>query len=905
VLRETRELSLRQGINEVELEGLCPRLIPWSLALHAEGLQELQWRLRYRFPNQDVFLVELEGQQVSITQPSGEWSIQHFPDPEPDRIGQRGDRERRQARQELHEALNVLLKRLRVPDDYPGDGPPPPELDLTLRLLSARSGQVPIRLYCLCFGLEWEAEYHLRPEPEHSRIQLGGWLVLRNRSGMSFQDVSLHLAGGMPAPPAFESRQAQGSAEGLLGSMVDARHVPNRRLRCGPADYVLLTAAPPSSTSLDLPPGESLRPLLEAREHAARYTYSHPARHGEPGDAAVELNFAMDSSSVDRFPRRSRLRVLDNPFRAAVRHPRQLRFTPGFQPYDIHLGVDPALRVTLSDSTFQAAGAQRRLLCYEFCNEHNYPLILDLSHSLGRNWRSLGEHRFIRRVGDELKGRVGLGPRENRELRLVLESRQPKARIGLHEDGWALIEEQRPVELHKGLNRIELDQLSLGILPWSTKFEVPGAVLRRLEFRYAAEHGDTLKVSLSGDRLRAWPVRGDTIDLVLPEGVRLSSEVLKRRYPRQQDPENSTPGILNRDTPLGKVFDAVSSPGPRTMLSPKEFEEFSWKDYDRSAIEATRRSRGLCRVLATLDSSSDGEREGRLSMITDRWNVLQSRVGRPSGDWGRLQVHEQLIVQNSSGLEWPAARLELLEGRPCREFVLLDRPAPSCWDGVSDEEQGLPPHPCAGILDWDADDFRRRFLSLPDDGEGLSLGRTVLPPSNVTRELPVELVFEYPARHRAEGLSCCLRLLDDDGLLDASPVAAAGGTSFDPEKLYVEVPEAVLDSLGLVRGKGNRFSFDAEGKAWIGRDELIRVERRTGSEQREGPGRTYWVELNLENLRQDQSREVVVVERQRNTDWRIEFCEPACRRSDERTVEITVHLEPGGASRARLELRTQ
>lgn len=92
---------------------------------------------------------------------------------------------------------------------------------LIWQIYSNKSGSIPCELTYLTSGMDWQADYVAVVNPEDTKMDLNGWVTIRNESGTAYQEARLKLIAGdvhripKPRPRPIRPYKMMAAAEAL------------------------------------------------------------------------------------------------------------------------------------------------------------------------------------------------------------------------------------------------------------------------------------------------------------------------------------------------------------------------------------------------------------------------------------------------------------------------------------------------------------------------------------------------------------------------------------------------------------------------------------------------------------------------------------------------------------------
>ncbi len=210
VVRERLSLNLKKGINEVHLTDITAQLEPDSVILRdPEGkhaIQILEQNYRADPVSQGLLLSLYEGKEIDFLITNNDGSIKtvrgmiirsgYTPV-----TGRYGFRNRRNSEDEISQPVIEVDKQIRF--SLPGEPLFPSLADDTILkptlhwLLQAdNDGALDAELGYITSGMSWEADYSMLAQTEDDTIDMIGWVTIENRTGKTFENVSIKLIAG-------------------------------------------------------------------------------------------------------------------------------------------------------------------------------------------------------------------------------------------------------------------------------------------------------------------------------------------------------------------------------------------------------------------------------------------------------------------------------------------------------------------------------------------------------------------------------------------------------------------------------------------------------------------------------------------------------------------------------------
>lgn len=202
LVRETREVKLKKGMNRIVVPEVPETLDPSSMHLKSPGgaLHVLEQNYQYDLPNTRTLLQRYIGRQVEFVRKDGLGGDRSFPakllavEGDAGMSSQGPDGRNAGILAEIGGKLEVApAGRLVLPSLPEG-------LILKPRLLwlaeSPKEGGQNVELTYLAGAINWTCEYIALLSPEADKLDLNGWVTLTNESGTPFRNAGLKLVAG-------------------------------------------------------------------------------------------------------------------------------------------------------------------------------------------------------------------------------------------------------------------------------------------------------------------------------------------------------------------------------------------------------------------------------------------------------------------------------------------------------------------------------------------------------------------------------------------------------------------------------------------------------------------------------------------------------------------------------------
>ena len=199
LVRDQRRIGLERGVFTLPFRDVASRIDPTSVAFrslgHPGAVDVLEQNYEYDLLTPASLLEKYVGERVTLVTPvdGGEVAVEAtLLSVEGGTVYQIGDSIA------LNPPGRVVLPRIK------GDLKATPTLMWTLR--SDRAGGEPVEVSYLTGGLSWKADYVATLSEEGRRLDLGGWVTLKNQSGATYPDARLKLVAGDIHRASRESR---------------------------------------------------------------------------------------------------------------------------------------------------------------------------------------------------------------------------------------------------------------------------------------------------------------------------------------------------------------------------------------------------------------------------------------------------------------------------------------------------------------------------------------------------------------------------------------------------------------------------------------------------------------------------------------------------------------------------
>ena len=184
LVRETRELSLRKGVQDFSYDGVAAMIDPTSVRFSADGIAVLEQNFEFDLVDRQTLMEKYLGETIDVVT-DAEVVRGRLLSANGGIIIEDDDGNVR-----IMEASSV--QSIRFPD-LPEGLVLKPTLRWTLD--SKHTGKVESELYYLTGGIGWEASYVAAILGE-DKLELSGWVQITNRSGASYVDATLKLMAG-------------------------------------------------------------------------------------------------------------------------------------------------------------------------------------------------------------------------------------------------------------------------------------------------------------------------------------------------------------------------------------------------------------------------------------------------------------------------------------------------------------------------------------------------------------------------------------------------------------------------------------------------------------------------------------------------------------------------------------
>jgi hypothetical protein len=190
LVRERRQFSLREGLNEVSFRDVAASIDPTSVLFHSltdsAGTMVLEQNFEFDLVGASALLEKYLDQVIAVVTQDGTEYRGRLLSGTGDIILQ-GDDGR--------------VTMLSVDDIQEFTFPELPEGLITRptlqwRVMAERGGTHDVELTYLTGGLAWAADYVLLLSPQETSLDLDGWVTLNNTSGATFADAQLKLVAG-------------------------------------------------------------------------------------------------------------------------------------------------------------------------------------------------------------------------------------------------------------------------------------------------------------------------------------------------------------------------------------------------------------------------------------------------------------------------------------------------------------------------------------------------------------------------------------------------------------------------------------------------------------------------------------------------------------------------------------
>ena len=206
LVQDRRELDLPRGRSRQEFPDVSARIRPETVSLTGNGLGIVEQNFDYDLLSPAALMRKAVGETITLV-----------------RVNPATGAETRERARVLAANGGVVLQigdRIEVLrddglpvrvifDQVPEGLRPRPTLSVTLQ--APRGGRQPVTLTYLTTGLSWSADYVALLDERAGRMDVQGWITLRNESGTTYRNASTVLVagavrtsggrGGYPAPP--------------------------------------------------------------------------------------------------------------------------------------------------------------------------------------------------------------------------------------------------------------------------------------------------------------------------------------------------------------------------------------------------------------------------------------------------------------------------------------------------------------------------------------------------------------------------------------------------------------------------------------------------------------------------------------------------------------------------------
>ena len=247
VVRDTLQMPLKKGINQVQYHNISQQLEPDSVVLRPQNkkwqIQILQQNYLSKPINEALLLQHFEGHIIDFEIHRNQTT----------QIVQ-GKIVRSGAGSGYNNTPIVEMEG-KTRFGLPGRPLFPPLKNDTLlkptldwQLLSSKTGEADLQLAYLTRGLSWKADYNVIANDKTEQVQINGWVTFNNASGMPFEDAKIKLMAGdihkVTEPKLMERQMMRASAADSMSPQVTEKDFD---------EYHLYSIANP----VDLDDGES------------------------------------------------------------------------------------------------------------------------------------------------------------------------------------------------------------------------------------------------------------------------------------------------------------------------------------------------------------------------------------------------------------------------------------------------------------------------------------------------------------------------------------------------------------------------------------------------------------------------------------------------------------------------
>ena len=188
LIKDERQVSLTQGLNELAFAGVSANIIPQSAILSGTGLTTLEQNFNFDLLSQESLLQKSVGQTVHT----------EYIDPATGHISQGVA-----TLMAYNNGQPVLKIGGKIETKYPGrivfDNVPQNLRAIPTLVISAQSEnetKEPVQLDYLTSGMSWNADYVARLDADEKVMNLNGFVTLTNHSGTDYNNARLQLVAG-------------------------------------------------------------------------------------------------------------------------------------------------------------------------------------------------------------------------------------------------------------------------------------------------------------------------------------------------------------------------------------------------------------------------------------------------------------------------------------------------------------------------------------------------------------------------------------------------------------------------------------------------------------------------------------------------------------------------------------
>jgi len=184
LVRETRTLSLRKGVQDFSYDGVAAKIDPTSVRFSADGTSVLEQNFEFDLVDRQTLMEKYIGETIDVVT-EGEVMRGRLLSASGGIILEDDDGN-------VRVVEPSTVQSIRFPD-LPEGLVLKPTLRWTLD--TKHTGKVESELYYLTGGIGWEASYVAAILGEDA-LELSGWVQVTNRSGASYVDATLKLMAG-------------------------------------------------------------------------------------------------------------------------------------------------------------------------------------------------------------------------------------------------------------------------------------------------------------------------------------------------------------------------------------------------------------------------------------------------------------------------------------------------------------------------------------------------------------------------------------------------------------------------------------------------------------------------------------------------------------------------------------